>query len=121
MIRLIIETKTSGVTFTNIEGKSFSVMIGCGAIDLALEAGLDRDEVLLFESDHPLVDTGELGIVDRIKRLVDVRLYTYIDVLHSLCEACRIGVPYFGSPNVGGHHILNGKDIPCTAENWRNK
>jgi hypothetical protein len=45
-------------------------------------------------------------------------VFTYIEVKHALCEACRLAVPdVWHGDNIT--HYRNGVAIPCKAAVWR--
>ena len=45
--------------------------------------------------------------------------FSYDYVKNHLCEGCRLKVPETVGP-FGFHHYLNGEEIRCTANAWRN-
>ncbi len=49
--------------------------------------------------------------------------YTYQQICELLCEACRFKLPInthvFEDKSYRIYHMVNGKDITCDAEAWR--
>ena len=73
-------------------------------------------EIVVVQEAH--FDTAWKAIAAARRRTLNEAVFTYDEVTHALCDACRLRIPDVWCDEKITHRV-NGVEIPCDAIAWR--